>query len=1421
MSKKSKTFNILALIVIMSMIATTVSAQANMAPSPVDSVEALPAFQGQPDEPETVEAGIQRLIDNVGDAQISVARSTGMVRFVRLTARQSQRLVAQLGAKVTFKAQAAAFFAEYGSIFGIRDANAELTLVETKTDELGATHLSYVQDYQGVPVFAGTMRVHFDANGLMTAGNGAFVPDIAINATPTLSADEANAIAEATVNGPAYSAMLGEVSVNTTPRASAVSTILYVYRDGLIQGTDGLNYLVYEVEVSNGAGVREFVYVNAHKGDIVNQITGIQDLDRRVYTETFDSLVWTEGDPYPWTGGATTTETIGVNNLITVTGQTYNVFSYTFGFDSYGGNGETMHAVYNDTMDMQCPNAHWTGDHIGFCTGYDVDDVIAHEWSHAYTEGTHELIYQYQPGALNESYSDIWGEVVDQINGYHTDTPNNPRTDATCSNFTPPGGELLVLPPSPAADSYTVQVAGFGPALTVTGTTGLVVMADDGDDSDGGTTTDGCQALTNGTAISGNVALIDRGSCQFTLKVLNAQAVGAIGVIIANHQPTGLPGMGAGDNAELVTIPSVGIARDDGDTIKANLPLTATMRSTEGIGDDSVRWLMGEDVNGGFAAGGGAMRDMWYPSCYGDPPKVTDPVFYACGPNDGGGVHTNSGVPNHAFALLVDGGTYNGQAITGIGMVKAAHLYWRAQSVYQVAVSDFADHADALETSCADLVTAGTDLLGFDGVASGQVMTTTDCTQVANAMLAVEMRTPAICEITPMFDANPPAPCETTTTPFFSETFDADPGAAWVLSSTDTVTNPYDNWEWVATMPLTIPETITRTGGLFAADTPAFCGGCDRTGAMYVDSPTMTVPTGDAGDRALLVFEHYVATEGPFDGGNVWISVNGGAWQALATDDFVFNPYNTAGFAGTNPLGAVPGFSGVNDGELAGTWGESQADVSAYASAGDVVQLRFASGTDLGDGVNGWYLDDVSVYYCQAPTPVIGVDPSSVSSTQGTCDQETETLTISNSGQAQLDWNVFDAVVWNQPWTIGSGDASSYFSNFGAGAYQGDDFTLPTTMTIEYINAQGFVNTGSLAAAEQLDWYIFQDTISGTTHMPDGYPGSGTETWHFSATVGTLGVDITGGFGDIDVDLVAAGLPALELGPGTYWLVVYPTFTYAAGVQEFWYWLQTEVSGSPSMIFNDGLFTPPPPDGVWDANDNDKGFFIGGYTDATADCTAPSDVVWLDVDPTVGNIPYGGMDDSVDVTFDSTGLMVGDYMATLCIESNDTAMPLVEVPLTMTVELAPDWTKMVWVNGNPVTELDDLIVVEAGDTIMVKDTVDICYVENITFTLTEEWSESLGLVSYETVILPGGSAVWPGMTVTVPYTDALAWSVTDLPVDWTYAITKTFTVDAGTLHLGDRDYLTETLALEGAATEQIVLEFGPEVWVIYLPLVIK
>jgi hypothetical protein len=65
-------------------------------------------------------------------------------------------------------------------------------------------------------------------------------------------------------------------------------------------------------------------------------------------------------------------------------------------------------------------------------------------------------------------------------------------------------------------------------------------------------------------------------------------------------------------------------------------------------------------------------------------------------------------------------------------------------------------------------------------------------------------------------------------------------------------------------------------------------------------------------------------------------------------------------------------------------------------------------------------------------------------------------------------------------------------------------------------------------------------------------------------------------------------------------------------------------------------------------------------------CSNPSDVPWLSISPTSGTTAPAGSD-TVDVTFDSTGIPLGLFEAVICIESNDPDEPLLEIPATMEV----------------------------------------------------------------------------------------------------------------------------------------------------------
>lgn len=146
--------------------------------------------------------------------------------------------------------------------------------------------------------------------------------------------------------------------------------------------------------------------------------------------------------------------------------------------------------------------------------------------------------------ALNDSHLVFTGPTVKAEAPIALGTPNVFRVSA----------------PAAAAGDYGYSQASFGPTATATNFTGSVVQA---------APADGCAAITNGSAIAGKVAVIDRGTCDFTVKTLNAQAAGATAVLIANNQAGAItPG---GTPASPVTIPVIAVSQVDGNTLKANL----------------------------------------------------------------------------------------------------------------------------------------------------------------------------------------------------------------------------------------------------------------------------------------------------------------------------------------------------------------------------------------------------------------------------------------------------------------------------------------------------------------------------------------------------------------------------------------------------------------------------------------------------------------------------------------------------------------------------------------------------------------------------------------------------------------------------------------------------------------------------------
>ena len=127
---------------------------------------------------------------------------------------------------------------------------------------------------------------------------------------------------------------------------------------------------------------------------------------------------------------------------------------------------------------------------------------------------------------------------------------------------------VYINAPEELKGAYTYATADFGPDLTTDIWTADAVFVDDGSANPN----QGCNAPVNATELDGKIALIDRGSCEFGVKCLNAEQAGAIAAIVFNNTPgAGATPMGAGAVGGQVTIPSVMLSYEDGQLIRAAL----------------------------------------------------------------------------------------------------------------------------------------------------------------------------------------------------------------------------------------------------------------------------------------------------------------------------------------------------------------------------------------------------------------------------------------------------------------------------------------------------------------------------------------------------------------------------------------------------------------------------------------------------------------------------------------------------------------------------------------------------------------------------------------------------------------------------------------------------------------------------------
>lgn len=316
-------------------------------------------------------------------------------------------------------AAASGFVTAYGAIFGVAQPDRNLRVSRT-TGLRGGRHATRFQQHAGsLPVLGGEFVVVTDAAGNVTSARG--------EASRTLRSTAVR-IPAATARQTALRVTAG-ISRRTASGFTAGPARLVAYdasllRTGAPRGAIAAWDLV--VTGSRGRPVRERVLIDAGTGRVALRFSLIQHALNRVvcdsggspYTPCPDvAAVRAEGDPPSGIPDA--------DAAYDGAGDTASWFQSILDVDLTaligGGAGGALRFTTNVCPNVDdCPyfNAFWDGTEMAFGAGFpQAQDVLAHELTHGVTQNTSDLIYYSESGAINESMSDVFGEIVDLHDG--------------------------------------------------------------------------------------------------------------------------------------------------------------------------------------------------------------------------------------------------------------------------------------------------------------------------------------------------------------------------------------------------------------------------------------------------------------------------------------------------------------------------------------------------------------------------------------------------------------------------------------------------------------------------------------------------------------------------------------------------------------------------------------------------------------------------------------------------------------------------------------------------------------------------------------------------------------------------------------------------------------------------------------------
>lgn len=359
----------------------------------------------------------------------------------------------------TYGQRAIAVLQNLAPLYGIGDAASELKPNGTdQIDELGFRHQRLTQVLRGVPVVGADIKVHFDKEGVPYEVSGRLIPGITLDTKPSINANQAIA-----------SAVADFVNKKGFPQAKTIEQPQLV-----VYAIVNPPQLAYQLAISDSPTRIYRYWVNAKTGaviDAINQVCSILPPSSKGKAATIKGTIlageggrtlslagWSENqvyymyDPASYyyvfnNDGATSPPPFASLSSAYPDGGTYahrtsidwgtgdpNEVSVAVNIAYTMGYFKTVHnrSSVNDAgvivpvlahFDQNLVNAYWSGTTPGYMAFGDGDgvkatclatlDVCGHEVTHGVTQYTAGLIYRNESGALNESFSDVFGVNIE------------------------------------------------------------------------------------------------------------------------------------------------------------------------------------------------------------------------------------------------------------------------------------------------------------------------------------------------------------------------------------------------------------------------------------------------------------------------------------------------------------------------------------------------------------------------------------------------------------------------------------------------------------------------------------------------------------------------------------------------------------------------------------------------------------------------------------------------------------------------------------------------------------------------------------------------------------------------------------------------------------------------------------------------